>query len=113
MADIVYIGTKLVDSGYDEDPWSDPQSWVFAAKAVPTGAAHSGSAGVNVALYKIGCSCSVIHARTFYAPGSTVFPDNHPRRVWVKVEMFVQILAGSGYSAIDCTQFDIQLVRIS
>lgn len=112
MADIVYIGTKIVDSGFNEEAWSDPQSWVFAAKAVPKVSAHTPSQGSNVALYKIGCSCSVIHARTFYQPGSTVFPDNYPRRVWVKVEIFVQLLAGS-YSTIDLTEFDVQLIRIS
>jgi hypothetical protein len=112
---IKWVGSRLIDSNYNEDAWANPQSWIFDAKATPKSGSMTPAQPLDTALYRMGCSCSVIRARTFYSAGSTVFPsDSGDRRIWVKVDVYIEFVRPEAFFlTVDLNDFDWQVVRVS
>jgi hypothetical protein len=111
---VEYIGSRIVDSGYNESGWENPQSWIFEAKAEPKNGTSTPAQPLNTALFRMGCSCEVIRTRTFYMTGSTSFPGNQgDRRIWVKVNVFIEFVRNqSFFTQVDLNDFDWQVVRL-
>jgi len=119
---VIRLKDYTIDTEYEEPVFAGERWPVFAARVRITSVGYTGGSNIlNVPMFDIACDARVAIANRFYANGSTAFPGQFSRRIFIIVTPYVSFPSMAGDEAnLGPTNFTIsnpliewQLLRVA